>query len=66
MASSHPFDIALEIYLLSDAPRKIVAQGDLWRVQVIKDIGIYDFEANLEKNNLVMIGGAAQIISKDG
>ena len=66
MANSHPFDIALENYLLSDEQRKIVVQGDLGRVQPIKDIGICDFEANLEENNLAMILEAGQIISEDG
>ena len=40
-------------------------QGDLGRLQPIKDIGTFDFEANLEKSNLVMIGQACQIISED-
>ena len=66
MANSHPFDIALDNYLLSDARWKIVVQGDLGRVQSIKDIGIYDFETNLEQNNLITKGEVGQIISKDG
>ena len=66
MANSHPFDIALENYLLSDARWKIVVQGDLARVQFIKDIGIYDFETNLKQSNLIMKGEVGQIILEDG
>ena len=65
MANLHPFDVALENYLLSDAQRKIIVQGDLGRVQLIKDIGVHDFKINLEKNNLVIMGTACQIISED-
>ena len=50
---------------MSDAQRKIIVQGDLGRVQLIKDIGVHDFKINLKKNNLVMMGKACQIISED-
>ena len=40
-------------------------QGDLGRVQPIKDIETSNFKANLEKNNLVMIGEVCQAISED-
>ena len=65
MASSHPFDIALENYSLSDARWKIVVQGDLGSVHLIKDLGMYDFETNLEQSNLIIKGEVGQIISED-
>ena len=50
MANYHPFNIALENYLLSEVQRKITVQGDLGRVQPLEDTGIYDFKTNLEQN----------------
>ena len=50
----HPFDISLEKYLLSDAKRKIVVEGNLGIVGIIRDLGIDDFKINLELSNLMI------------
>ena len=65
MAYTHPFDIALEKYLLSDARRKIVVEGNLGIVGLIRDLAIDDFMINLELSNLTIQGRAEQIISED-
>ena len=65
MAYTHSFDIALEKYLLSDAKRKIVVEGNLGIVGLIRDLAIDDFMINLELSNLMIQGRAEQIISED-
>ena len=65
MAYTHSFDIIMENYLLLDARRGLVIEGDLGRVRSIKNIGTNDFIKNLEKNNLMIQGKAEQIISGD-
>ena len=65
MAYTHPFDIALEKYLLSDARNMIVVEGNLGKVGLIRDLGIDDFKVNLELSNLMIQGRAEQIISED-
>ena len=66
MAYTHPFDISLENYLLSDARRKIVVvEGNLGIVELIKNLGTNDFKINLECSNLIIQGRVAQVISED-
>ena len=65
MAYTHPFDISLENYLLSDARRKIVVEGNLGIVGLIRNLGTNDFKINLECSNLMIQGRAEQIISED-
>ena len=65
MAYTHPFDIIMENYLLSDARCGLVIEGDLGKVKSIKNIGTDDLIKNLEKNNLMIQGEAEQIISGD-
>ena len=43
MAYTHLFDIIMENYLLSDARREFVIEGDLGRVRLIENIGTNDF-----------------------
>ena len=65
MAYTHPFDIIIENYLLSDARCKLVIEGDLGRVRLFENIGTNDFIKNLERNNLMIEGRAKQTISGD-
>ena len=65
MAHTHPFDIELEKYLLEDSRCGWCIEGDLARVQEIKDMGSLNFKENLECSNLVIHGQAAKIISDD-
>ena len=65
MAYMHPFDISLENYLLSDARRKIVVEGNLGIVESIKNLGTNDFKINLECSNLMIQGMVPQVISQD-
>ena len=65
MAYEHPFDIALEKYLLEDSRRRICIEGDLGVIGTIKDLGTTDFIMNLTSNNLVMHGWATHLILDD-
>ena len=52
----------MEKYLLSDARRKIVVEGNLGIVGLIRDLGTDDLKINLEHSNLMIISEDEEII----